>query len=135
MYAFAATWRVHPFGRLRPLAVTQRRRPWDVLRTDREIGMAAMELGLIDGQRVGPVVRCTAHRAVDIPVRPRDPLLPRHDGEAGRPDLVAWPGRALQGPALVPAPGAEHDDFPTDFAIVDAAIRRTQSLALQHQAA
>jgi hypothetical protein len=134
LYAFAATWRVHPFGRLRPLAVTQRRRPWDVLRTDREIGMAAMELVLTEGQRVGPVVRCAAHRAVDILVMPWDPLLPRHGGEAGRPDLFARPVRALQGLALVPAPGAEHDDFPTDFAIVDAAIRRTQSLALQHAA-
>ncbi|MFE2426952.1 hypothetical protein ACFXJ5_09385 [Streptomyces sp. NPDC059373] len=65
----AALWRVRPGDHPRPAALTRDLR-WDVLSLNQQLGLCALGLMQVQGLQVGPVLSCTIHGLVHIPVTP-----------------------------------------------------------------
>jgi len=126
----AALWRVRPGDRPRPASLTRDLR-WDVLSLNQQLGLLALESMQVQGLRVGPVLSCTVHGLVHIPVTPwrGSPLgrgLSVRPFDPSCPGDGPWPyGRCAGRMWLLPSQ-PEDEVLLTDFVEVSHEIRRAR---------
>jgi len=131
MHHAAALWRVRPGEYPRPPALS-REHQWDGLSLGHGLGLAAFESMLLHGRQVGPVMSCTIHQVVHVPVTPWDGRR-LGKGLAVRPfDLSCLresfrPYNECPGRMWLLPPQTEDDAVLTDFTTVFDEIHRLRS--------